>query len=280
MRPSGCGPAPVVQYRRGQRIAIHRRRKRITLRLRHVVVLVLLQAALFTGLQRLCLRLLEWDHLRLSRVEVRPRTEPECFRVESEASRYLSANLLALDTALLAARIKSLPWIKDARIRKSFPSTLRIDMTVRKPMAVLDRGPLFLVDEEGVLLGPADAAAADALPVLRDENSFLDDYPAKIALARACLESLSASDRVLVKALDLADPDGLSLTFRGEPVRLLLGRDGFEAKVARFRRRAGEWAAVCGGLGTVDLRLPGRATLRPGDGKIGPAASAGREEVM
>jgi len=280
LRPSGCGPAPVVQYRRGQRVAVRRRRKRITLRLRHVVLLVCLQAALFSGLQRLYLLLLEWDHLRLSRVVVHPRTEPGSDRVESEASRYLAANLLALDTAPLAARIKSLPWIKDARIRKSFPSTLRIDITVRRPMAVLDRGPLFLVDEAGVLLGPAETAAAGALPVLRDENRFIDDYPAKIELARTCLESLSPSERALVGALDLTNPDCLRLTFRHDPVRLLLGREGFDAKILHYRKHAREWTAACGGLATVDLRLPGRTYLRPGDGKNGPAGSAGRGEVM
>jgi cell division septal protein FtsQ len=274
-------PSPAaVHYQRGRRTEVKRRRKRFALRLKHVVLLVLAQAALFTGLQRLCLGLLEWDHLRLSRVDIHPRTGPESDRVEREAARYLSANLLVLDTAPLAARIRSLPWVKDARIRKSLPSSLRVDFTVRLPMAVLDRGTLFLVDEEGVLLGPAGPAAAGGLPVLRDDGRFAEDYTAKIGLARACLESLSASHRARVETLDLTDAACLSLTFRGDPARLLLGSEGFGEKAALYLRRARAWAADHGSLSTVDLRLPDRAYLRPGDGTRGAAAPSAREEVM
>lgn len=278
---SPAPPSPAsVQYQRGRRTEVQRRRKRVALRLKHVVLILLAQAALFAGLQRLCLGLLEWDHLKLSRVEVHPRTGPESGRVTYEASRYLSANLLVLDTAPLAARIKSLPWVKDARIRKSFPSSLRVDFTVRRPMAVLDRGTLFLVDKEGVLLGPAGPASGGGLPVLRDDGRFAEDYTAKIGRARACLESLSASHRARVETLDLTDPGCLSLTFRGDPARLLLGSEGFGEKAALYIRRARAWAADYGSLSTVDLRLPDRAYLKPGDGTHGAAAPAAREEVM
>ncbi|OGD12245.1 MAG: hypothetical protein A2Y86_07095 [Candidatus Aminicenantes bacterium RBG_13_62_12] len=280
LRPSGCGPAAVVQYQRGQRVEVRRRRRLISLRLRHIILFVLLQAALFSGLQRLCFFLLEWDHLRLSRVEVYPRSEPGSARVEEEAARFLSVNLLLLDTTPLAARIKSLPWIKDARIRKSFPSTLRVDISVRRPLAVLDRGAFFLVDEEGVLLGPAEAESADSLPVLRDEGRFAEDFEAKISLARACLESLSPPLRSRVEELDLTDTGCLSLTLRDEPVRLVLGRSGFEAKVALYQRQAGAWTNAYGSLETVDFRLPGRAYLKPRDAKIETAVSAARGEVM
>ncbi|MBM3296334.1 MAG: FtsQ-type POTRA domain-containing protein [Candidatus Aminicenantes bacterium] len=270
--------AAAVQYRRGRRVPLKKRR-RTTLRLWHVVLFVLLQAAVFTGLQRLCLFLFEWDHLRLSRVEVHPRTDPAAAGVEAEAARLLSTNLLLLDTERLATRIKLLPRVKSASIRKAFPGTLRVDITFRRPLAVLDRGALFLVDEEGVLLGTADAAAPASLPVLRDAGLFQEDYPVKIGLARICLERLP-SLRARVEEIDLTDPDCLALRLRGDPARLLLGGEAFEAKVALYLKQAGSWEEAYGSLETVDLRLPGRAVLRLRDGIIGTAAPAVRGEVM
>jgi cell division septal protein FtsQ len=269
--------AAQLHFRRGGRRGL---RRKIRLRFHHFVLFVLLQAALFTGLQRLWLFLLDWNHFCLNRIEVWPAHIPVGDKVESAASRFLSANLLALDTSRLASEIKSFSWIKDARIRKVFPSTLRIEVTVRTPMAVLDRGLRFLVDGEGVLLAPADGAAIARWPLLTDRARFQEDYRAKIALARGCLDSLPATLRDKIETLDLSQTSCLVLRMRNDSVRLILGPDGFSAQLDIYDKQAARWTAVFGRPDTVDLRIADRAYLRLAAGVAPSRPAAGRGEVM
>jgi len=268
--------AAQLHFRRGGRPGRGLRRK-IRLRFHHLVLFVLVQAALFTGLQRLGLFLLDWNHLRLNRIEVWPAHLPVGDKVESAASRFLSTNLLALDTSRLASEIKSLSWIKEARIRKVFPSTLRIEVTVRTPMAVLDRGLLFLVDGEGVLLSPANGTDIARWPLLTDRGHFQEDYRAKIALARGCLSGLPATLRDKIETLDLSLTACLVLRMRNDSARLILGPDGFAAQLDIYDKQAARWAAAFGRPDTVDLRIADRTYLRLA---ARPRPAAGRGEVM
>jgi len=268
-----------LHFRRGGRPGRSLRRK-VRLRFHHLVLFVLVQAALFTGLQRLWLFLLDWNHFSLNHIEVWPAHIPAGDKVESAASRYLSANLLALDTSRLASEIKSLSWIRDARIRKVFPSTLRIEVTVRTPLAVLDRGLLFLVDGDGVLLAPADGGDIARWPLLTDRGQFQEDYRAKIALARGCLGGLSATLRDKIETLDLSQASCLTLRIRNDSVRLILGPDRFSAQLDTYNKQAARWAAAFGRPDTVDLRIADRAYVRLAAGAARPRPATGRGEVM
>jgi len=199
--------------------------------------------------------------------------------VQSAASRFLAANLLALDTSRLAAEIKSFSWIKDARIRKVFPATLRIEVKVRTPMAVLDRGLLYVVDGEGVLVAPAEAGDLAHWPLLGDRGQFAQDYPAKIALARTLLGGLSDELRARVERLDLSDVGCLSLRLRDDPADIILGADGFAAKLDLYARQAGRWAALFGRPETVDLRIADRVYMQLAAGAARTYPAVGRGEV-
>ncbi len=271
--------APPVQYKR-RRAPLLGRRRRLSLRWKHVVLWIFIQAALFAGVQRLCFFLLDWDRLRLTSVDIRPLSEPVHRLAEAEVRRCLSANLLALDTRRLASRLLAIPWIREVKIRKVYPSSLRVEMDVRQPMAVLDRGGLYLIDREGVVLDRAVIEDTLSLPLLEDEKAFSTDFEEKIALARSCLESLSVPLRRRVSSLDLSDPTCLSVVLREESVRLLLGRDGFQAKIELYEQQAGSWGAAFGILESVDFRIPGRTYLRPRPGGNDRAARAAEGEVM
>jgi len=268
-----------LYFRRGDRSGRSLRRK-IRVRFHQILIVILLQAALFVGLQHLWLSLLDWNHFRLSRVEVWPGQTVVEDKVQSAASRFLTANLLALDTSRLATEIKSLPWIKNARIRKVFPATLRIELAVRVPLAVLDRGFLTLVDGEGVLLAPADVSDTARLPLLKDRGQFGEDYRKKIALARAALDGLTAELRARIEWMDLSDVGCLRLRLREDSAELILGSGGFAAKLDIYRRQAARWAVLFGRPDTVDLRIANRVYLRRTTGAARPHLAAGRGEVM
>jgi len=116
-------------------------------------------------------------------------------------------NLLALDIERLKSLVESHPWVREARLRKVFPSEVRIEVKEREPAAVLKVGETFLViAEDGVVLerlaGPPDGG----LPLLVDSALFQDGYRNKLGLAWDCLKSLTAEERASVESLDISRP--------------------------------------------------------------------------
>lgn len=62
--------------------------------------------------------------------------------------------LLDVDTAAVALRVEALPWVLDAVARREWPGTVRIDITERRPAAVLPAtaGRWALADRTGRIL--------------------------------------------------------------------------------------------------------------------------------
>jgi cell division protein FtsQ len=66
-----------------------------------------------------------------------------------------SATLWQVPTAEIERRLEADPWISDAKIERDFPDTLRITISERVPIAVVDRGgtELWVISSDGHWLG-------------------------------------------------------------------------------------------------------------------------------
>lgn len=86
-------------------------------------------------------------------------------------------NLLLFNLDNARFKIRNLPRVREARLRREFPQTLHIEVKERRPLLAANFKDLYWVDEEGVLLGKATPAEiADAgVPILtglRGSNSY------------------------------------------------------------------------------------------------------------
>ena len=95
-------------------------------------------------------------------------------RIEVEGNRVVPAaditaasgvqhadRMTGVDTGDVAARVEAMPWVRTASVTREWPSTIRVTVTERRPVAVVggasgDR----VVDATGRVLGPAGAADA------------------------------------------------------------------------------------------------------------------------
>jgi cell division protein FtsQ len=67
-----------------------------------------------------------------------------------------STNVLWANTAAIAAAVESNPWVASASVTRSLPSTIRIEVTERRPASTVIVGATwFLVAADGTVLGPA-----------------------------------------------------------------------------------------------------------------------------
>ena len=168
-------------------------------------------------------------------------------------------NIWLQNTRAAAARVEQIPYIAAARVHRSLPANVRIDVTERVPFAVLRYGPHAVVVDrdlrvlqtgEGAEALPAFAIAGDALPVpavyIKDPNArrLRDDY------------GVLADAHVAAARLSFDRFGDLIVTMRGG-VRLLLGDDAdLQQKATLVGPILSQVAAQGRKIAAVDLRAP------------------------
>jgi hypothetical protein len=235
----------------------------MTLRLKHVLALFTILVGFFFALGRVYLFLVSWDRLTIRTYELHGGRD----EVRASVDRILRSgplgNILVLDPRLLQNKLKACPWVKDARVQKVFPASLRIEITERVPFALFEKKGLALVAEDGTVLEPSVQASSWPLPVVRDEGSFLVRLREKWESARACLKDLSDEERARLATLECSDDGRLTLEFRDDPLRLILDGTAVRERLDFFAAHREAWEGLFGGLEYVDLRFEGRAIVRP-----------------
>ncbi|MFQ6607725.1 MAG: cell division protein FtsQ/DivIB [Fidelibacterota bacterium] len=86
-------------------------------------------------------------------------------------------DLTHLDLPAIQERLKNHPYIKTARASHGYPSTLRIEIMERKPIAYLNHSPFYMVDNDGVILPLKHGKIEFDLPYLSGFNSNPELYP-------------------------------------------------------------------------------------------------------
>ena len=163
-----------------------------------------------------------------------------------------------VDLALVRERLLKYPWVKDARVSRRLPNTLRIFIIEREAAAIWQQhGQLMLVDTTGVPLEPVSPEAMPDLPLLIGEGANAQE-PAR----RQLLDAAPAL-KPLVKAATWIGNRRWDLTFAsGEKLQLPEG----EEEAAKSLRKFAELDAAQGLLrkGTIrfDMRVPGNMVMQ------------------
>jgi cell division septal protein FtsQ len=174
--------------------------------------------------------------------------------------------LLAIAPSTISARVASLPWIKDAVVRRIFPHRLRIEVRERSPIAWIGipehDGACLIVAEGGVIV-PAGCESRDTLVELAGGDvsgttpghRLLDERVVDL-VERLSDESLSTMN---IRRIDVSDPSSVTLD-ADSGLRVLLG------EIDTHTRHLDELAALSrtidlGKYRLIDLRLEGEARL-------------------
>jgi cell division protein FtsQ len=173
--PPGVVPAgPRLEARaRAERAGRRRRWGRLVLRALLVLVPVVLLGWLF-----LASSLLAVDRFQVTGAE---RLTPE--QVVEAAAVELGTPLARVGNGQARARVRQLPPVDDVRVRRVWPTTLRIDVTERVPVAgVAGRDGAALLDRQGVSFA-TEPALPTGLPRLQVAAPGPDDPTTRAALA-------------------------------------------------------------------------------------------------
>ena len=191
-------------------------------------------------------------------------------------------SLLRTDLDTWRRRLLSSPWIRDAELRRSLPSTIDVVVSERQPVGIgRIKGQLYLVDGRGVLIdeyGPQyaqlDLPIIDGLPADGDADST---DPVGIDLAARVIAAVKAKPEIAnrLSQIDVRDIHNAAVILSGDAEVLQLGEQQFLRRLESYVELAPALRARVADIDVVDLRFDGRVYVRPiGKGTRGRGAAA------
>lgn len=181
-------------------------------------------------------------------------------------------HVLKVDLDTWRDRLLASPWVADATLRRSFPSTVEIVVHERFPMGIGRIGTrLYLVDRHGVIVdeyGPNHAAIdlpmIDGLASVPKNGGPLVDA-ARMRLAAQLLSDLTTRPDLArrVSQVDVSDSHNAVVILDGDTARLRLGDREFVDRLQGYIDLGPALRERVADIDYVDLRFDERLYVRP-----------------
>ena len=192
-------------------------------------------------------------------------------------------SVLSVDLAEWRQALMGSPWIADASLRKSLPSTIDVVILERAPLGIARiNGLLYLVDDRGSVIDEYGPNYGDLdLPIIdgltgrsdADEVEHLDGYRA--LLARRLLDALRARNMsAQISQIDVSDSRNAVVLLDGDPTLLRLGNERFVERLQSYYELAAALRERVPAIDYVDLRFDERVYVRPAREAQAPPARA------
>ena len=181
-------------------------------------------------------------------------------------------NLISTDLDRWRRRLLTSPWVSDAALRRSLPSTVDVAIRERQPIGVgRIAGEMYLVDERGVIIDQYGPQYADLdLPIIdglgaapHDAPTLTDDARADLAARVIAAVKGNAKLASRVSQVDVSDLHNASVILTGDPTMIQLGEDQFAQRLQGYLDVAPALHQRVADIDYVDLRFGDRIYVRP-----------------
>jgi cell division protein FtsQ len=181
-------------------------------------------------------------------------------------------SLLWTDLDAWRRRLLASPWVRDAALRRSLPSTVEVLISERQPIGIgRINGDMYLVDDRGVIIdqyGPQhaqfDLPMIDGLTASPGEGGTMTDT-ARADLAARVIASIKAKPVIArrVSQIDVTDAHNARVILTGDPAVIQLGDDQFLGRIESYTQLAAALRERVSEIDYVDLRFGDRIYVRP-----------------
>ena len=194
------------------------------------------------------------------------RTTPDAVR--SVLRPLFGRNILELDLGEVARAATKDPWVREASVKRILPGSLRVSVAERTPAALaLLGGLVYVVDDQGVVMGPAGPDLPYDLPILTGLGAYKGKaLEEAISAGVALLARLSASHPAWtagISELDLSSADRVTVTRLAGGPAILLDPGRADRNLDDYLALQPLIAKKVGSVSTVDLRWNRRIALHP-----------------
>jgi cell division protein FtsQ len=172
-------------------------------------------------------------------------------------------------------RLLASPWVRDAALRRSLPSTVDIVIAERQPIGVGRlNGEMYLVDESGIVIDQFGPQYADLdLPIIdglsaspSDSGSMTDQ--ARADLAARVIEAMRPKPEIArrLSQIDVADLHNAAVILAGDRAVIHLGDERFLPRLQSYLELSSALRDRVPEIDSVDLRFEDRIYVRPASG--------------
>jgi cell division protein FtsQ len=245
------------------------RKRNLSRRLRPVVAVILVALALYGG-HRVVAIVASLEIFHVDRINVRGNQRLSNGEVLSLVDGLRGQSILAVDLEEWRHTLMNSPWVADASLRRTLPSTVDVAILERTPLGIgRINGVLYLVDDRGLVIDEYGPSYADLdLPIIDglsaapgEENT--DVYRA--LLARRLLEALRVQNLAgRISQIDVSDSHNAVVLLEGDPTLIRLGNERFVERLQSYLELAPALRERVPVIDYVDLRFDERVYVRPG----------------
>jgi cell division protein FtsQ len=189
-------------------------------------------------------------------------------------------SILSVDLEEWRRALLRSPWVADAVLRRTLPSTIDITIQERAPLGIgrID-GALYLVDERGAIIDEYGPSYVDLdLPILDGLSSNPDEETTdmyRAMLARRLLDALRVR-RIAgrISQIDVSDARNAVVLLEGDPTLIRLGSERFVERLQSYFDLAPALRERVPAIDYVDLRFDERVYVRPAKKRPAPRSRA------
>jgi cell division protein FtsQ len=180
-----------------------------------------------------------------------------------------TTSLMSLDVVATRAALKSLPWVEDAEVRKSYPDTVEIRLSERKAFGIWQHGQeLSLIEENGSVIAPLRDNKFAHLPLFvgRDAETGAHEIMADFDQWPNIKSQVKALVRVAGRRWDVILKSGIVIK---------LPEQDMDRAMAELGGLNNDHQLIDRDIVAVDLRLADRTTVQ-----LTPDAAARRAKAV
>lgn len=184
--------------------------------------------------------------------------------IDRIVEQYIGLNLFQIDIARVQSDLRALPWIRRIEIEKKIPDTLRIRVTERQPVALLQTGSsLRYVDDAGNAFAELSPKAGnDELPLIIEAEG------AELDRCLELLQELRLTDPLLfsrVSHVRPVAPAGFAIFDRELQTTVISNRGELRTKWPLLLAIARSERFATAGIAYADLRFNDQIVVKPKD---------------
>jgi cell division protein FtsQ len=169
-------------------------------------------------------------------------------------------------------RLLASPWVRDAALRRSLPSTIDVVLSERQPIAIArQKTGMYLIDEDGTIIdqyGPQyedlDLPIVDGLSVPPAGTGPAPDR-ARAELAARVIKALGAKPAIArqLSQLDVSELHDAKVIVNGDAAVISLGDDHFLTRLESYLDVSSALHDRVADIDHVDVRFENRIYVRP-----------------
>jgi len=153
-------------------------------------------------------------------------------------------NILSLNIKSLQCQLVSHPWIKSADIRREVPDKIHIRISEYTPVAIVDLGQRFLIDDKGTIFKKIDQGEEIPVPIVTGlkisdlkiaEKNVFSRLQAVLAVTQLGMLDGSILPLSSITAIHVDSETGLTLYAFDSDTEIKLGFGKYGDKLNRFR---------------------------------------------